>query len=72
MLEVLPISTNIATSASALLGRREVDAQGKVYGREVEFAAANGPIKTQSDGDALAGTPRMVVDALSPIPVVVG
>jgi diacylglycerol kinase family enzyme len=43
-----------------------------IAGREVEFAAANGPIKTQSDGDALAGTPRMVVDALSPIPVVVG
>jgi diacylglycerol kinase family enzyme len=43
-----------------------------ISGRHVEFAAGNGPIKTQSDGDALAGTPWQVVDALSPIPVVVG
>jgi CBS domain-containing protein/sporulation protein YlmC with PRC-barrel domain len=38
MLEVLPISTNIVTSASALLGRTVVDAHGTVYGRVVEFA----------------------------------
>jgi diacylglycerol kinase family enzyme len=43
-----------------------------ISGRHVEFAAGNGPIKTQSDGDALAGTPWQVVDALSPIPVVEG
>jgi CBS domain-containing protein/sporulation protein YlmC with PRC-barrel domain len=38
MLEVLPISTNIATSASALLGREVADAQGNVHGRVTEFA----------------------------------
>jgi diacylglycerol kinase family enzyme len=43
-----------------------------VFGRHVDFAAGNGPIKTQSDGDALAGTPAMVVDAGSPIRLVVG
>jgi diacylglycerol kinase family enzyme len=43
-----------------------------VAGRHVEFAAGNGPIKTQSDGDALAGTPVMVVDAGCPIQLVVG
>jgi len=43
-----------------------------VSGRQVDFAAANGPIKTQSDGDALAGTPAMVIDAGSPIQLVVG
>ncbi|HQT39503.1 MAG TPA: diacylglycerol kinase family protein [Acidocella sp.] len=43
-----------------------------IAGREVTFAAANGPILTQSDGDRLAGTPHMVVDALSPISLIVG
>jgi diacylglycerol kinase family enzyme len=43
-----------------------------IAGREVEFAAANGPILTQSDGDRLVGTPQMVVDALSPISLIVG
>jgi len=43
-----------------------------IAGAHVDFSAANGPIMTQSDGDALAGTPRMVVDAGSPIPLVVG
>jgi diacylglycerol kinase family enzyme len=43
-----------------------------IAGRQVDFCSANGPIKTQSDGDALAGTPSMVVDAGSPIAVVVG
>jgi diacylglycerol kinase family enzyme len=43
-----------------------------IGGRHVDFYSDNGPIKTQCDGDALAGTPRMVVDAGSPIAVVVG
>jgi diacylglycerol kinase family enzyme len=43
-----------------------------ISGSEVVFAAGNGPIKTQSDGDALAGTPWQVVDAGAPIPLVVG
>jgi diacylglycerol kinase family enzyme len=43
-----------------------------IAGRHVEFLSSNGPIMTQSDGDALAGTPSAVVDALSPIPVIVG
>jgi diacylglycerol kinase family enzyme len=38
----------------------------------VEFASGNGPIMTQSDGDALVGTPFSVVDAASPISLVVG
>ncbi len=42
-----------------------------VAGTHVEFAA-NGPILTQSDGDALEGTPQMVINARSPIPIVVG
>jgi len=42
-----------------------------VAGRHVDFAAGNGPIKTQSDGDALAGTPATVVDAGCPIALVV-
>jgi diacylglycerol kinase (ATP) len=42
-----------------------------VAGAQVEFAA-NGPILTQSDGDALPGTPQMVIDASYPIPIVVG
>ena len=36
------------------------------------FAAGDGPIMTQSDGDALQGTPTMVIDASNPIPIVVG
>jgi len=43
-----------------------------IAGTHVDFCATNGPIMTQSDGDALPGTPSMVVDAGSPIPVVVG
>jgi YegS/Rv2252/BmrU family lipid kinase len=43
-----------------------------VAGTHVEFAAGNGAIMTQSDGDALAGTPFMVVNASNPIPIVVG
>jgi diacylglycerol kinase family enzyme len=43
-----------------------------IAGAHVDFCATNGPIMTQSDGDALPGTPSMVVDAGSPIPVVVG
>jgi diacylglycerol kinase family enzyme len=43
-----------------------------VAGRHVDFAAGNGPIKTQSDGDALEGTPATVVDAGCPIALVVG
>jgi diacylglycerol kinase family enzyme len=43
-----------------------------VAGRHVEFAAGNGAIKTQSDGDALEGTPVRVVDAGCSIQLVVG
>jgi diacylglycerol kinase (ATP) len=43
-----------------------------ISGTHVEFYAQNGPIMTQSDGDALAGTPACVVNAGSPIPLVVG
>jgi diacylglycerol kinase family enzyme len=43
-----------------------------IAGRQVDFWSGNGPIKTQSDGDALAGTPALVVDAGSPIALVVG
>lgn len=43
-----------------------------VAGSQVEFSWGNTPILTQSDGDALAGTPRMVVNAGNPIPIVVG
>lgn len=42
-----------------------------IAGEHIEFAA-NGPILTQSDGDALAGTPAAVVDASAPIPLIVG
>ena len=41
-----------------------------IAGRHVEFSSGN--IMTQSDGDALAGTPSAVDDARSPIPLVVG
>ena len=41
-----------------------------IAGRHVEFGTGN--IMTQSDGDALAGTPRAVDDAVSPIPLIVG
>jgi diacylglycerol kinase family enzyme len=43
-----------------------------IAGGHIEFAAANGRILAQSDGDALTGTPRMIVNAGSPIAVVVG
>jgi diacylglycerol kinase family enzyme len=43
-----------------------------IAGSCVEFSTGNAPIMTQSDGDALSGTPWMVVDAASPIPIVVG
>jgi diacylglycerol kinase family enzyme len=43
-----------------------------VAGTQIEFCSGNGTILTQSDGDALAGTPLMVVNADSSIPVVVG
>jgi len=43
-----------------------------IAGREITFRATTPPIKTQSDGDALASTPLRVVDALSPIAMVVG
>jgi diacylglycerol kinase family enzyme len=43
-----------------------------VAGTCVEFFADNGAILTQSDGDALTGTPSMVVNAGSPIALVVG
>ena len=42
-----------------------------IAGAEVEFAA-DSVIMTQSDGDALAGTPTVVTDAASPIPLIVG
>jgi diacylglycerol kinase (ATP) len=43
-----------------------------IAGRQVDFWSGNGPIKTQSDGDALIGTPALVMDATSPIALVVG
>ncbi|MDE8350019.1 MAG: diacylglycerol kinase family protein, partial [Acidocella sp.] len=43
-----------------------------ISGSEIMFETANGPILTQSDGDRLAGTPHMVVDAQSPISLIVG
>jgi len=43
-----------------------------VAGTHVEFSTANGNILTQSDGDALNFTPFSVVDAASPIALVVG
>ena len=43
-----------------------------VAGTQVDFFANNGPILTQSDGDAMAGTPQMVINASSPIPIVIG
>ena len=42
-----------------------------IAGAQVEFAS-DSSIMTQSDGDALAGTPTMVLDAASPIPLIVG
>ncbi len=42
-----------------------------IAGGHVEFAGG-APIMTQSDGDALAGTPTTVLDAASPIPLIVG
>ena len=43
-----------------------------ISGRQVEFCPKNLPIKTQSAGDALPGTPLRVIDAISPIAMVVG
>jgi diacylglycerol kinase (ATP) len=43
-----------------------------VSGSCIEFYSTNGSIMTQSDGDALSGTPAFVVNAASPIPLVVG
>jgi diacylglycerol kinase family enzyme len=43
-----------------------------IAGTHIDFSPANGPIMTQSDGDALRGTPACVVNAASPIPLVVG
>jgi diacylglycerol kinase family enzyme len=43
-----------------------------IAGSQVDFWSGNGRILTQSDGDALSGTPTTVVDAGSPIPLVVG
>lgn len=43
-----------------------------VGGTCIQFASGNGAIMTQSDGDALPGTPASVVDAGSPIRLVVG
>jgi diacylglycerol kinase (ATP) len=43
-----------------------------IAGTHVEFFANNGPIMTQSDGDAMRGTPASVVNAGCPIPLVVG
>jgi diacylglycerol kinase (ATP) len=43
-----------------------------VAGTQVDFCSSDGPIMTQSDGDALTGTPLMVINARSPIPIVVG
>ena len=43
-----------------------------IAGSHVEFWSGNGPIMTQSDGDALRGTPAAVINAGSPIPLVVG
>jgi diacylglycerol kinase family enzyme len=43
-----------------------------ISGRQVDFCPKNFPIKTQSDGDALPGTPLRVIDAISPIAMVVG
>jgi len=41
-------------------------------GSHIEFSDRDGVIKTQSDGDALAGMPACVDDAASPISLVVG
>lgn len=43
-----------------------------VAATQVEFAPGNERILTQSDGDALPGTPHIVVNASSPISIVVG
>ncbi|OYV32298.1 MAG: hypothetical protein B7Z80_27360 [Rhodospirillales bacterium 20-64-7] len=43
-----------------------------VAGARIGFSAQNGPIMTQADGDAVPGTPELVVDARNPIPLVVG
>ncbi len=43
-----------------------------IAGSHIEFAPGSGAIMTQSDGDALVGMPAAVVDADSPIRLVVG
>jgi diacylglycerol kinase (ATP) len=43
-----------------------------VAGMQVEFSTGNGAILTQSDGDAMTGTPHTVINARYPIPIVVG
>jgi diacylglycerol kinase (ATP) len=43
-----------------------------VAGSHIEFSESNGPIKTQSDGDAFAGTPSAVCDARHPLSIIVG
>jgi diacylglycerol kinase family enzyme len=43
-----------------------------VAGMHVEFATGNGTILTQSDGDAMPGTPHAVINASHSIPIVVG
>lgn len=43
-----------------------------IAGARISFSAQNGPIMTQADGDAMVGTPELVIDARSPIPLVVG
>ena len=43
-----------------------------VAGTQIEFFSTERTILTQSDGDALAGIPRQVVNASHPIPIVVG
>jgi diacylglycerol kinase family enzyme len=43
-----------------------------IAGTNIEFAGTNGPIMTQSDGDALTGTPFNVINAATPIPLVIG
>jgi diacylglycerol kinase family enzyme len=43
-----------------------------VAGSDIRFFCNDGPIRTQSDGDAVVGTPASVVDAAGPIRLVVG
>ncbi|MDE8345776.1 MAG: diacylglycerol kinase family protein [Acidocella sp.] len=43
-----------------------------VAGTQIDFSSSNGPIMTQSDGDALPGILASVGNAANPIPLVVG